>query len=1234
MVLLAVTVGTTLLLLFPHIDFTAPDLAGKPDELTADYLRVLLRSKPRDRGLRLILGRQQLELGHYSRCRATLAPLREGRDATAVQARMLYLAATKALYHKDPGSETGKRMRASARVQIALLLEDPLGTAELKKLTRVSLELGLDRFTGALYDRLGTTEPRRRSKWYATAGRWYLAAGRYGEAARAYMRASTVSRSHGEALAHARAAVEAWTAGARPERALALCRKQVTRFPGDDALLKRVVTLALAVGQQAVALEYNGRLLKRHPGNRHYMERQIQLARGAGQNQLALRLNTALLSRKPRSKRLTRRQVALTLALGHNEQAYQLARKLLEMDPEDRASRLEVARLARWTGRPEVALSTFRWLAARGHRRSHADALALARELSRPGVVIQLIRQAERRRGLVRAEVQELARALEATGEPAPAAAALEAYLSRKPKDTKLRVALADLRQRLGQHEAALAASEAVTRDAGPVREEVIRQAQLLWMMGRAREAMKRLRAHAPRVAASDRQFWAMMGALAWDLGASKDTHRAYRPIVGVGSPAAPEEEAAERFVHAAIRQGHLLEALGVAARMLRHRGKSGLLLDTLKAMSAAGRWEELRAALARLRLEVQLQGDGEYWLVQAALARHDGELWRAGEALRRALRIMPASRDVRLAWLWLLVDTGAEEELRGALRRYSDAAHRDPAYWPAYASGRALLGQPLLALRFRRWLAQRHPLEIRHVAAYADVLEQVGRRTRAWRLRQYIARDLQQRAHKTLARFVKGAKGAAAARKLTPRMEQMRDTLLAFGGVIWRERGSSLARRWLHPVLHYASFDPTVQRYAVAWNLARNNLRKARGWMRLQRQSGHPPTAQQELTVAMAGRDGGALSSLLGAADSGLTVVDRVHALTRLGRRREALRLARSAAAKEAVRTGAEAAALGRSVLALEDAVGSWARADAQWLAVGSLDALSLKIASRVRFGDLAVEGSALHRSLLTSPTGGLTGGSFERWRLRLGGAMEGRAWDARLGLGVLITGEGQHRFSPGFLLSLRPWAGALLQLEGIYAGDADESAAMMLFGLRSRALTRLRVDVTRRLLSEMSVSWGHFTDLDGGAIGHGVGAEGAVAYALSLMNPALRMRLGASGGYNWLQPDLPAGIAGKLAPASPMDLVLPQKFFTAGIGATISQLLFGGWNRPGPRLAGELDGWLGYWWPDHRLTFRLTAGLSWRLFARHRLIANFSYGNQQGVTAGQHNAGVGLKYEYRIAQ
>ncbi len=272
-VLLAVAVGSMLLLLFPEVDFSEPNLSGKPTELTTDYLRVLLRSKPDDKSLRLLLGQNQLKLGHLKGCRKTLQPLLHLKGSLGMQARVAYLEATSSLFHRLAKGDAAEEARAGAKAQLGRLLKDPLGGVELEKLTQISLELGFDRHTGELYDRLGAAKPSKRSNWYAIAARWYLAAGRYAEASRAYLRASTTAGSRGEALARGRQAIEAWVQGNRPDRALSVCRGLLARFPRNVVLLERAVELALANNEQGLALDLNGQLVKRFPRNRRYIER-------------------------------------------------------------------------------------------------------------------------------------------------------------------------------------------------------------------------------------------------------------------------------------------------------------------------------------------------------------------------------------------------------------------------------------------------------------------------------------------------------------------------------------------------------------------------------------------------------------------------------------------------------------------------------------------------------------------------------------------------------------------------------------------------------------------------------------------------------------------------------------------------------------------------------------------------------------------------------------------------
>lgn len=1232
LLLLAVAVGCMLLLLFPKVDVSDPKLSVDPNELTTSYLRVMLRSRPDDQRLRLQLAKNQLALARHNRCRTTLIPLIGLSGPNGRQARLLDLEVTKALYHGKEGTPEGHRLMALAKKQLHALRKENLRPSELQRLTRISLELSLPSITGELFDRLAASEPSDRPNRYAEASRWYLADGRYGLAARALLRASITARDKAAALGFALKAVEVWVSAGKPRRALSLAQSLMMRFPDEPLLMERAVDLARATAQYGVAFKLNAALLKKSPGNERLMDRHVLLARATKRFTLARKLNHELLKRRPADKRLIARQVGLDRAAGDNQAAYLMALRLLRQDPNSQATIRLVIQLATWTQRPDVALDGLIWLAERGARQASQEALALAKVLQRPLAVAHLLRLKKSKGPLTADEIAQLVAALESAGEPEQGVIVLRARLKSRPEEVPSWQLLAALSTRLGDLPGALAASRALTRVQGPTQVELVRQARIIWQRGEPGEALTLLRGFVKQAQPGDEDFWELLGELAWDQGNSQEMLKAYLALFRMGGN--PDLRRVERLVHAAILEGRLEEAAAVGWASLDKAKNPFPLFQALYALMEAGRWEDMARHMVRIRGNKLVADKVDYWLLESRLRLYQGKPLQAKAALESAMARAPGSRAVRLAWIWLAIDHDkGNKVLRQALRRWAQTAALDQEYWVPYAVAYGRLNEPQNALYWWRRLAELNPHDIQYVSSYADALDLAGQSTEAWRLRRYVMTRLQGRARDTLARFVKEARDGAAARRTSNYMAAMRDTALAFGRVIWKMRGHELARRWFHPVLHHAWYDQTVQRFAVTWNLARNNLGKARQWLQRQEEGGKKAPGHQRLALALAEADGGTLADLLSSSSAGLPVMSRIGTLAHLGRFRSALKLAKAHAASIAHPTDAVVAQVGGTLLSLERAVGSWAHSSAGWNAVGPLDQLTIKIATQVQIGDFAVEGLAEHNSLLISPDALIRPGGLERWHVRLGAAYIQRNWKLRASLGVNITDQGEATFSPGLLLEYRPWSAALVQLEGVYGEMADETAALRLYGLRSRALARLQVAITKRFDIDLAAGWAHYTDMDGGLVGHGVSGQAYLGYAISLLNPLLRVRVGASGGHSWLAQVMPSYMAARVRTGAPVNAVLPDKFFTAGAGATIAQVLLGGWNRPGPQLRFQLDAWLGYWWPEHLLTYRFEAGLVWRLLARHELLAGFIYGNQQGSTAGQHNASVGLRYEYRFA-
>lgn len=1226
LLLMAGAVGGALYLLFPEADFQDPRLSTQPSELHEAYLRVLLRSRPEDQGLRLLLAKGQLGLGRPEVCRETLAPLLRSPGEMGMKARLTALKALLILRHREQGAAHKHQLYDRCVTELRRLLADPLPASELAELARIGLALSQPATAAELLDRLAAAQPQKKSQHYAEAGQWYLAAGLHDLAARSHLRASLTEADPARALRQGLRAVEVLRAAGRGSQALDQLHRLLARFGETRSLVELGVALAQEQGNLALARALNSRLLSRRPGDSRLLDRAVHLAQAAGDMQTARDLNHRLLARHPRNLGWLRRQITLEQAAGDNEAAYGLARRLLTHDPRSVATHRTLARLARWTGRPDEALASLLFLASQGSSDAAAEAMTLAQALRRPEAVVELLRLRMAQGLLGSDELRQLVAGLEELGEPEEAERLLMRHLGSNPDDRLTWELLYRLRLRLGYLRGALDAARSMARLGGSRVTEGIRQARLLWRLGQPRDALSALARMESPVPFEHEAYYQLLGNLAWDLGNGPDLYKAYHALWAARGKLTAEE--AERLVLAAIEQKRLDEALAASWYAALGAGTMAPLYQALSALAEAGRWEDLRQALGRLQRVAHVGPHPERWLLWAELARHDGRLPLARKALERALELRPGWRPARLAWLWVAIELGEPRPLLQALRRWEPVATLDPGYFEPFAAAYARLGLPMRALPWRRRLALRSPRDIRALMAYGETLEQAGQRLAAHRLRRHIRERLTREADAAMQRLA--APGPET--EVPAETVSLRDTVLSFALLRVRLDGLEAARRWLHPVLDRWHKDPVIRRFAQAWDLAGPNPSLAgpglsRSRSSRKKETEPPADGAGRLTLALSDGDGDRLSRLLLDPDA-LPLLTRLGTLLDLGHALDAGRLVHGLAGGPLSPEETGAPGLRDLLFTLEEAAGSRVFLDAGWQRLGELDLLSQRLSLRFGLSSFALDGTLVHETLLPQVASLPEAGQQERINLGLGASLGSPSFRARVAMALLLIEE-DPRFVPSVEISGMPF-GIHLSVAAAYAQAAEETPVLRLLGLRSRVRAEATLPIDPRLCLNLGLGWSHITDLGQDPLGHGLAGDMDMNYMVSMKNPFIRLRLTGGAGGAWLEERLPSGMQAALTPGLGPAALLPEYFVTLGLGGTIDQVLLGSAGSQGPQVRLVSDAWVGYWGPEHAAVYRVLAALRLRPVSRHTLLIQGAYGNQQGQSVGEPQAEVILSYEH----
>jgi hypothetical protein len=867
---LTLVVGVALKLLFPATELLRLLVEAPRDaQLTASYLANLHALEPTDPQTALLLARTRLAQGRGTEALALASLYARGPDpGLRREAMMVRLE----VLRTDLARAGSAAARSAAAAALAAAVRASLGEAwtrdEQLLLADDAAAAGDAALERRIYERLSAAE--RDPAWLAAAARRFLGRGEYRFAARLYFAARRHARGGADARDLYLQGVRALQSGNLPAEALESAQQELGPLAADDEVVLELVRLALAAGRPDVAARFMKQMLWPRQAPRR---EPAALLRRLLESLATLLSPPALAAepveiRRPYDAQLYGLAYEVFLANGDLESAYRVARAAIAQVPEDAAWRERYARVAEWSRRPGEALQAWRWLAERtGAEEAWQGILRLAPGLGDDTALLPALRRKAEQPGATAADARALVAAWERAGRPREAREWLARRLQPAGDPALLELA-AGLAERMGERDRAIALNLQLIERAGATVDRVIRTATLEVLAGRYAGALALLQRHRAAATPEAREYWDLLGDLAWMLQDDGSAIEAYRALAA-RREAEPGD--LDRLV-TLLRERHPAEAVRLALMGYQRFGTPGLLLQALELL-----WEEkdlagLQRAYAQLGPadEQRFAQVPFFFTLRAQYRQASGDLRGARADLERALAIAPTNADIRLALLWHFIEARDAPALRRSLLEGAESAQSDPGAWPAHAAGWTQLGEARRALPFYARLVQASPRDYLWLSAYADTLEQDGQAGAADRVRRHAWLEVRRAAQRpdalkdrqlreTWARYALArATGDTA-------LAVVRDLLRADAqaGDAPNERQRSAATREL----------------VLAWLVSTEQHENAKSWLWLNYGRRLAAPAWAEVSVALAEGDAEAAARLLSERGPEIPYRDRVEA-------------------------------------------------------------------------------------------------------------------------------------------------------------------------------------------------------------------------------------------------------------------------------------------------------------------------------------------------------------------
>ncbi|MEW5881151.1 MAG: tetratricopeptide repeat protein [Pseudomonadota bacterium] len=1131
------------------------------DPLHIEYLRLWLRARPDEHGLRMLLARQLAEIGDYAGARAELRALPRDADPQAA-ARMalleidIGLREAYALALDDPRRE---RLLAELREQLDAMTRTAWPPSIEIELAERAAQAGAFDAAAFWHERLLARDAQLSANAWEAAARRMAALGAPELAARLYFRAQSVAARGDEKRRLFVAALRTLAGAGLYDAALAAAEVQLGVLGNDTATLEFLTRFALAANRPDIAQRYATRLLRLSlapaaiaawlarfaapvPGEWLALVDAPRLVRAQAEDaQPGERLPEPKL---PFDDRIYTLSYEVFLANRNLKDALAVAQSAVRQAPKNAKWRLRLAQVADWTGNAALALE--QWHA---YARLTDDDAAWRAVLARAPQVFDYERWAEalarelRRRPDDLDTLRKLVQAYELLGEPDRAVALLRRH-ERGSHRREVLALLADLAERTGDDALRRATLQTLVReDPGNVG-YAMRLAAAEAQRGDKAAALAALAAVAARASPQHGDFWDAYADLARQTGRASEAIRAYRRLIESGD--------AEEHHYAALSE--LLErddpraAAAVAAQAYLRFGHPYLARRTLYLYQRAGDAAATRAFLARLTdaQRSALARDAQFLYQRALFEFADGRPAYALADARAALRLEPDSVEFRALVVWALIALRDAPALRATLREWAAGAADEGELWAPFAAGWLALQEPAHALRYLR-LKIKTTNDPLWWLNYADALDQMGEVDAAWRVRRHAWLALRSAA-------------PAGDRERQREAETRRVALAAAFEPSDAARARMLAL--LHRQRGAGGVDAAARDAALGYWIGRGAAEIAQAWLLAAYANALERPAWARLSVALASDDRAELDDLLDTVADWLPAADRIEAAQRTGRTTVAQTLAFDRLALAPAHDDLHA-----RLVALTTAVPPYAGfgwnalrqrplRESAWVVDGAAN-VSPRLQLGVALHEVARE-STDAAQLVGVPATERVQSLSARYDIAGNGELRAQlAARDGFGTGIGFVLQGERDVAPRLRLGLRLG----------FDDQATDNALLRIGGRRDTVGATAYSRLSQREFAAASFETNRYAALDGGAVGRGRIVRIEAGHLVRTEYPDVALRVtGADLRYS-PQAGLDARLAALLPPAARAGAtnaaLLPASTTQFGIGIALGDGARSGYSR-----------------------------------------------------------------------
>lgn len=637
---------------------------------------------------------------------------------------------------------------------------------EMSWLAQKSRDVGATALVIQYYHKLALLDLRHAAAWYQKIADMAISQQAYAEAAQAYFSAQQASDGLDQKRIYFLSALKAYVANSELDRACAEAENKINGLAQDPETLRYLIGLARQANRSDLMAKYARDLIKysdQSQLNNYYSDysdaanhvnyrplglaglvqyvdvRMTESGRAYPLQQLAVNTNNANDITPATAEKNSDFDLAFQAFVESRQlnEAEQLAKKALDLQLDPLLWTQRLAQVAEWNNHPETALKYWlQYAKASGDDQAWAHVLKIAPQLNNDQAFLAALIHAADRTPHDMILRDKIVATYERLGQPQAGMAYLKARATGAFRQPLLK-RYADLAERSGNDQAALDAYRSLLAAYPTNAIYVMHVVSLDYRKGNVEGGLAMLRE--VREYAGDgpesAPYWRLYAELAHQRKSKEDINFAYQHLLttGLSNPDDLGEMTAfyDRYPIDAAR----------TAELHFHKNESQIALrSALQHYINARAWSRVQTLFNGMSAQQRslFESSATSLAIRAQYYLYTQRWDEALADLRLAVRMADADDAVNVLYLWTLVESGTENELKAALTQWRSAAKVNSDYWGAFAAAELRLGNAARAVTYLSQQQQQFGDDPLWLMVLADAQEAAGHTDQAWGIRRH----------------------------------------------------------------------------------------------------------------------------------------------------------------------------------------------------------------------------------------------------------------------------------------------------------------------------------------------------------------------------------------------------------------------------------------------------------------------------------------------------------------